>query len=132
MGGSTVVVTAARLPEIRAVVAWVPDASVDVFTMPETGYIEESGQRVSPLFWQQAHDAGIPDAYQTLEMPMYIVQCSMDEYVSERNRQVFSEHTKPQHTVELYEGYSHSSWSYDQATEIIKKSVDFLVDTMKN
>lgn len=126
MGGSTVVAVAAQVPDLTAVVAWVPDASVDEFVWPEEEFIEEAGQRVSPVFWQEAHSANIASQYRQIEVPMYIVQCTADEYVSEQNRRVFAEETKPQHIVDTYEGYSHSNWTYDQASEIIKKSVDFL------
>lgn len=126
MGGSTVIVAVAQLPELASVVAWVPDASVDEFVWPQEDYVEEAGQRVSPLFWQEAHTADIAAQYKKLEMPAYIVQCSADEYVSAENRRVFTENAKPQHVVELYEGYPHSSWTYEQANEIIEKSVDFL------
>lgn len=131
MGGSTVVAVAAQVPELTAVVAWVPDASVDEFVWPEEEFIEEAGQRVSPAFWDEAHSANIADRYRQIEVPMYIVQCTADEYVSEQNRRVFTEGTKPQHIVDTYESYSHSSWTYDQASEIIKKSVDFLERTFE-
>ncbi|HMR72784.1 MAG TPA: alpha/beta hydrolase [Candidatus Saccharibacteria bacterium] len=132
MGGSTVVAVTAQIPELTAVVAWVPDASIDEFVWPEEGFIEEAGQRVSPVFWQEAHSANIANQYRQIEVPMYIVQCTADEYVSEQNRQVFVKGAKPQHIVDTYEGYSHSSWTYDQASEIIKKSVDFLDHTFKD
>ncbi len=131
MGGSTVVTVAAQVPELSSVVAWVPDASVDKFAWPKEEYIEEAGQRVSPAFWQEAHDANIAGLYQKLEIPMYIVQCSADEYVSAENRQVFIDYAKPQHVLDLFEGYPHSNWTYDQASEIIQKSVDFLERTLK-
>lgn len=131
MGGTTVITVAARIPELVSVVAWVPDASVDKFVWPKEEYIEEAGQRVSPAFWQEAHDANITGLYQKLEMPMYIVQCSADEYVSAENRQVFMDYAKPRHVLDLFEGYPHSNWTYDQASEIIQKSVDFLERTLK-
>jgi esterase/lipase len=126
MGGSTVVVAAARIPQLNSVVAWVPDASIDEFVWPKEGYFEEAGQRVSPAFWQEAHSIGIAESYRQIEVPMYIVQCTADEYVSEQNRQVFVQGVKPQFTLDIYEGYPHSSWAYDQASEIIQKSVEFL------
>lgn len=132
MGGSTVVAAAARIPELISVVAWVPDASVDEFIWPEEGYIEEAGQRVSPAFWQEAHSANIANLYRQIEVPMYIVQCTADEYVSEQNRRVFVEGAKPQHIVDIFDGYSHSSWTYDQASEIIEKSIDFLEHTLSS
>lgn len=127
MGGSTVIVAAAQVPELSSVVAWVPDPSIEDFIWPEEKYIEEMGQRVSPEFWQEAHNANIADAYRHLQMPLYIVQCSADEYVSEENRRVFTDNAKSNCLVELYEGYPHSSWTYDQASEIIQKSIDFIV-----
>lgn len=132
MGGSAVIVAAAELPDLVSVVAWVPDASVDEFVWPEQPYVEEAGERVSPLFWSEAHSANIAEKYRSIETPMYIVQCSADEYVSEENRRVFISGAKAQHVIDLFEGYSHSSWSYDQASAIIQKSVDFLEQTFSH
>jgi pimeloyl-ACP methyl ester carboxylesterase len=60
MGGSAVLCVAADLPDVAAVVAWVPDANVDPFQPSPTGLVEEGGQLVRDRFWREAHAADIP------------------------------------------------------------------------
>ena len=132
MGGSTVIVAAADLNDLAAVVAWVPDASVDEFHAPESGIIEESGQIVRASFWQEAHNARVGDRLPDVKAPAYIVQCTADEYVDAANREKLMQNAQPQHTVESFEGYKHSSWSYEQSEDIIEKSVSFLVKTFQS
>ncbi len=128
MGGSTVLVAASELPDIKCVVAWVPDASVNVFNKPESGYMEESGQRVQSAYWQEAHEARIAEKIALVQAPAYIVQCTDDEYVDEKNRAAISNNAQSNHVVKIFDGYSHSRWSYDQAEEIIQESVNFITN----
>lgn len=126
MGGSTVLVVGSELPNLTAIVAWVPDANIERFTPPESGVIEEAGQIVRAQFWQEAHDAGVAEKFQVIKAPTYIVQCTADEYVDKQNRDALSNGAKAHQKVEIFEGYGHSSWSYEQSEEIINKSVNFL------
>ncbi len=127
MGASTAIVCAAELRGVVAMVAWVPDASVDEFHAPESGIIEEGGQIVRASFWQEAHNTRVGDRLSSVNAPAYIVQCSADEYVDEANRKKIMETAQQNHTLENFEGYKHSSWTYEQSEEIINKSVDFIV-----
>ena len=127
MGASTAIVCAAELHDVAAMVAWVPDASVDEFHAPESGVIEESGQIVKAAFWQEAHDAHVGERLFNVKASAYIVQCTADEYVDETNREKIIEAAQPNHRVENFGGYKHGSWTYEQSEEIINKSVDFLV-----
>ncbi len=127
MGGSTVLCAGAQLPEISCIVSWVPDASIDEFVPSETGIIEESGQIVRNRFWQEAHYAEVYERLTEIKAPTYIVQCSEDEYISAANHEAIARNAQPNHTVEMFDGYKHSSWSYDASEEIINKSVDFIV-----
>ncbi len=131
MGGSTVIVAGSMIPEIKAVVAWVPDASIDEFSYPNADYVEESGQRVQARYWVEAHEANISQKITQLKSPAYIVQCTSDEYVDKKNRDALTANAQHNHIVELFDNYSHSSWSYDQAEEIINKSVRFIVNTFE-
>ncbi|QQS19751.1 alpha/beta fold hydrolase [Candidatus Saccharibacteria bacterium] len=128
MGGSTVISVGSELSELTAVVAWVPDPNIEEFIYPESGYIEEGGQRVQAAFWQQAHDARVADKLVRLKAPAFIVQCTDDEYVDTANRKAISDNAQPNHKVVDYVGYNHSSWTYDQAEEIITKSTDFVIE----
>lgn len=129
MGGATVISVGSELPEITAVVAWVPDPNIEDFKNPEAGYVEEGGQRVQANYWQQAHDAKVTDKLINLKAPAFIVQCTDDEYVDNANRKAISDNAQPQHRIANYEGYRHSSWTYAQAEEIIAKSTDFIIES---
>lgn len=128
MGGSTVLVVGSEMPELTAIVAWVPDASADDFNAPDSGVIEENGQIVQASFWQEAHDMKVGDRLVDIQAPTYIIQCTADEYVDEKNRNKIIQNAQPHHTVVNLEGYSHSSWTYEQSEVIIGESVDFLVN----
>ncbi len=128
MGGSTVLALGSEMPDLTAIVAWVPDASADDFHLPESGVIEESGQIVQATYWQEAHDMNIGDRLVDIQAPTYIVQCTADEYVDEKNRNKIIKNAQPHHVIANMEGYTHSSWTYEQSKDIISKSVDFLIN----
>lgn len=129
MGGATVIAVGANIPEISAVVAWVPDPNIEPFNPPESGYIEEDGQRVQATYWQEAHDAKVAERLHSLKASAFIVQCTDDEYVDAFNREAIEANAQQNHRVLNYEGYKHSSWTYSQAETIITQSVEFLIDT---
>jgi len=131
MGGSTVVAAGSEIAGLTAIVAWVPDASADDFHMPENGIIEENGQIVQALYWQEAHGAKIGERLFSIKAPMYIVQCTADEYVNQKNRDIFIKNAQPHQTIDNLEGYKHSTWTYKQSEEIIEKSVKFLVTSFQ-
>src|ERR1019366_3581252 len=122
MGGSTVIAAGAGIPEIVAIVAWVPDPNVESYSPPKSGLSEEGGQVVRARYWQEAHDMQVAKQLTEVKAPMYIVQCSDDEYVSPENHRAIEENAQPQHTVEMFKGHTHSAWTYKQATTIIRKS----------
>ncbi len=130
MGGSTALKVAADNPKISAVVSWVPDASVDTFMPSTEGWEEEEGQRVQSLFWLEAHSIDFADCLSKIKFPAYIVQCTNDEYVDEANRESISSNAQHNHVVNVFRNYCHSKWTYEQAEEIINKSVDFLVKNL--
>jgi alpha-beta hydrolase superfamily lysophospholipase len=126
MGGSAVLCVAADLPDVAAVVAWVPDANVDPFQPSPTGLVEEGGQLVRDRFWREAHAADIPGRYARVAAPCQLVFGTLDEYVSSENRHALTQYAKPTDTVAVFDGYSHSNWSAEQADDIINRSVTFL------
>ena len=126
MGAATVIAAASRVEKISAVVAWVPDPSVDKFTPPKNGFIEEGGQMVQAKYWQEAHDERVAEKLRNVVAPCYIVQASNDEYVSPENHKAIVDNAGPHHVVEMFENYTHSSWSYSQAQEIVRRSCVFL------
>jgi len=132
MGGAVVISVGSELSNLSAVVAWCPDPNVEKFVAPENGIIEESGQIVQSRFWQEAHDARIADKLSLIKTPVYIVQCTADEYVDEQNRNAIAKNAQPKHHVENFEGYPHSKWTYEQSKEIIDRSANFLVQCFKN
>lgn len=130
MGAATVLGVGAEVAELAAIVAWVPDPNIEKFKPPANGLIEEGGQLVKARYWQEAYDAKIADKLVKVQAPAYIVQCSDDEYVSAENHRTIIDNTQPQHRVVMFKGYKHSAWTYDEATEIIDKSVNFIVKTL--
>ncbi len=132
MGGATVINVGREIPNLSAIVAWVPDPNVESFTPPENGVIEEGGQIVQARFWQEAHDAKIADKLALVKAPTYIVQCTADEYVDEQNRNAIARHAQRHHRVDTFAGHAHSLWTYEQSKEIIARSVNFLVLSLKN
>lgn len=131
MGGAAVIAAGAELPNVSAMVAWSPDPNVDDFVVPENGIVEESGQIARAHFWQEAHDAKVADKLLLVKAPLYIVQCTADEYVDERNRNAITKNAQPNHKVESFDGYTHSKWTYEQANRIIDASANFLVEHLK-
>ena len=132
MGGAAVIAVGSELPNLSAIVAWSSDPNIEDFVAPENGIIEESGQIVQARFWQESYDAKVADKLRLVKAPMYIVQCTADEYVDEQNRNAIAKNAQPNHKVENFEGYAHSKWTYEQAKGIIDKSVEFLVECIGN
>lgn len=129
MGGATVIAAAADLPDLAGLVAWVPDPSVDKFTPPPNGIIEEEGQIIKSSYWQEAHDAGIALKLNKIDTPCYIVQASDDRYVSHENHTAIVSNAQENHAVDMHDGYSHSSWSYAQIKVVMPKTIGFVVQT---
>ena len=127
MGGATVIDVASRVDGLIGVVAWVPDPNVEVFVWPESGVIEETGQIVKATYWQEAHDEKIADKLTKVQVPVYIVQCSEDEYVSEENRQAIIKNLKLNHKEITFNGYKYSDWTYAQADAVIRQTVEYLI-----
>ncbi|MEN9342387.1 MAG: hypothetical protein RIQ54_643 [Candidatus Parcubacteria bacterium] len=127
MGGTTVIAAGSELPNLSAIVAWCPDPNIDTFAPPTNGIIEEGGQIVQASFWQEAYDAKIADTLPSIKIPLYIVQCTADEYVDEQNRNAISKNAQLNHLVENFTGYSHNKWTFEQSREIIDKSTHFLL-----
>jgi len=127
MGGSTALATAGDLgAEIAAVVAWVPDPSVDPM-QPGGDWSEEGGQRVQRRYWQEAHGADIVGRFRAITAPTLVFFATADDYVSTENRQAISDVRRAHQQIAWLEGWTHSAWTYDQATQVIDQSVDFLI-----
>lgn len=128
MGGSAVIAASAAISELTATVAWVPDPNIDMFTGGADGFVEEGGQLVQNSFWQEAHDAKVSDLLRTINIPMYIVQCTADEFVDLANRKAIQEFAQPNHQVDIFDGFRHSQWSFEQSEKVTDRSVDFLLN----
>lgn len=126
MGGAMVLAVGSEIQDLSSIVAWVPDPNIELFEPPASGFLEEGGQRVGGIYWQEAYDARVAEKLPRVQAPTYIVQCSNDEYVSSGNHQAILENAQPHHKVEMLSGYTHSSWTYDQAQEVVEKSVNFI------
>jgi len=131
MGGAAVIAASAAILELTAAVAWVPDPNIDEFTPDTRGFVEEGGQLVQNSFWQEAHEAKVADKLAKIKIPMYIVQCTADEFVDEANRKAIQEFAQPNHQVDIFDGYRHSQWSFEQSEIVINRTVDFIVQKFK-
>ncbi len=131
MGGSAAICAGYEMSDLTALVVWAPDPNIESFSWPKSGYIEENGQRVHVTYWQEAYAAKVADKLRNVEAPAYIVQCTADEYVDEQNRNAILSNAQSHHQVVIFEGYTHSKWSFEQSEEIINKSVDFIAESFK-
>ncbi len=127
MGAATVICVGSDVPGLTSFVAWVPDASIDPYQPSGTGFAEEDGQRVQDSFWTEAHAMNIPEKLKRCTMPAYIIQCGQDEYVNSKNRKAICDNTQHNHTIDYFENYKHSKWTYDEAQEVIERSITFLI-----
>lgn len=126
MGGTTALVAAADLGDaLSSVVAWAPDPSVDP-PVSQGDYAEEGGQRVRWAYWREAHAADIARRFREIRVPTLVFLATNDEYVSPEDRQALLAGRQPHQHIEILEGHTHSSWTYDQAEQIIAQSEGFL------
>ncbi len=131
MGGAIVLAVAGDLgADVASVVAWAPDPSVDDL-LDDGEWSEEGGQRVQRQYWQEAHDARIVERFRAITTPTLVFFATADDYVSAENRQAISDMRQPHQRIELLEGWPHSAWTFDQATQVIDQSADFLVAHFK-
>jgi len=132
MGGSTIIDVASSYPGAKVAVAWVPDPNVDEGDRRQDEVIEEGGQLIRGTYWLEARDEKIAEKLSHVHAPMYIVQCSDDEYVSTPNHQAITDNAQASHTVVMMDGYTHSSWTNQEFNEVIEKSVEFLVEQFRH
>ncbi len=128
MGGAAVICAASELPDLAAIVAWSPGAKNAPFVASPAGYAEEGGQRVSDAYWREAHEAGIAARFGRLTVPVYVAFGTADEMVEEDERNALIGQAQPNHLIDVFEGYVHSAWTYDQAADIVARSCHFLLD----
>ena len=131
MGACTALCVAADLPDLTAVVAWVPGAGVEPIVPSPGGFSEEGGQIVPDRYWREAHEARIAERFGRVAAPAYLVFGTADHYVNETNRRALIDRAQPHHQIDVFEGYAHSAWSYEQATKILDRSCRFLVDAFE-
>ena len=131
MGGATVIDVASQISTIKAIVVWVPDPNIDDGNLDNDEIFEEGGQLIKGMYWHEARESEIAKKLHIVRCPAYIVQCANDEYVSDVNHEAILTSAQPNHKVEMFEGYSHSSWTNQQFQEVIGKSTDFIINTFQ-
>lgn len=125
MGGSTVIVSAGKLgSQLNSLVAWVPDAETQELKIEEE-LVEEGGQVVSRIYWEQAHNAGIIEKLKNIKVPGLIFQAENDEYVNQDNKSAIKNNAPSNIEVVFLEGHNHSLWTFNQANSVIDKTADF-------
>lgn len=131
MGGAAVLVAAADLgSSLSSVIAWVPDPSIDAL-QPDGPFNEEGGQRVHWGYWQEAQDARIVQRFREISVPTLVFLATDDEFVSPENQQALLRACQPHQYIQILLDWTHSSWTYDQATQVIEQSAAFLVSHFK-
>ena len=125
MGASAALVAAADL-DLRALVAWVPDAKPGRYVPDGSGFMEEGGQRGADACWEQAHAADVEGARRSVAAPVRLVFTTADEYVDAANRGALIAAAKPADEVVVHQGWPHSAWTWDRATDEIEATVRFL------
>jgi len=125
MGGATALAVAGDLgAAVTAVAAWVPDPSVDPMP-PGPDWSEEAGQRVGRRYWREAHDADIVGRFRAITAPTLVFLATADAYVSAENRRALLAARRPHQEIVLLEGWPHSTWTYDQGTQVVERTVGF-------
>lgn len=88
--------------------------------------MEEGGQRVGNRFWHEAHGADVPRLLRDATAPCSLVFGTDDEYVSTRNRGGLLDVASARDRIDVFEGYPHSAWTWEQADDVIERSTTFL------
>lgn len=130
MGGSTMMIAASQMENIASIVAWTPGIMVDPPDV-KGDYMEEVGQRVPWKFWQEAHEAGVVKSLQKILMSALIFLATKDEYVSEKDMKLLESSALPNQKIETLQYHKHSTWSFDQAENVLEKTKDFFVENFK-
>ncbi len=125
MGASAALCAAPDLP-LSAVVAWVPDASVDPYVPDPRGFVEEGGQLVRNAFWEEAHAADVAGRFAAVAAPCHLVFGTADAYVSQENRDALIRLAGAADVVDVLAGYPHSAWTVAQTERVIDRSIGFL------
>jgi dienelactone hydrolase len=128
MGASAAIVVSSWLPALSALVAWVPDPNVDPLGAGPLDVIEEGGELVRGNYWIEARQACVAQRLTQVDCPAYIVQCTSDAFVDHENRAAIEGSAQSHHRIDTHEGLNHSAWSYNDAQNIVIRSVDFLAD----
>lgn len=126
MGGANVLVAASQVQEkLSSVVAWVPGI-VNNPPNVQGEFMEEVGQRVSWSFWEEAYHANIVECFKKTKIPELIFFATNDEYVSLIDQEPIISAAQSYQKIEILQSNTHSTWSYDQATKVIDKTVEFI------
>jgi pimeloyl-ACP methyl ester carboxylesterase len=126
MGGAAALAVGSDLgAALDAVVAWVPDPSVEPLP-PGPDWSEEDGQRVQQRYWREAHAADIVGRFRAIAAPTLVFLATDDAYVSEENRRALLVARQPHQEIVTLDGWPHSAWTYDQAGLVIDRTVAFL------
>ena len=126
MGGAAVLVSASDLQDkLTSVVAWVPGIVINPPNI-QGEFMEEGGQRVRWDFWKEAYEADVVSRFKKTKIPELVFFATDDEYVSFEDQKPIRESAQPNQQIHILQNHTHSSWTYDQATDVIDKSIDFI------
>jgi pimeloyl-ACP methyl ester carboxylesterase len=126
MGGAASIVAAAQLPDLKALVTWVPDPKAGRFDEPADGSSEEGGTLISNQFWHEAHAAQIADRLAQVSCPTLILSASDDKFMNAASWRALKTHVQPHHRFEIMQGYPHGGWNYQQKAHILDQTLQFI------
>ena len=65
-----------------------------------------------------------------LAVPMYAVFGTADDYIEVEKMRAFADAAPSSARVRIIEAMPHSAWSYEQRTEIIRETSEFLIECL--
>jgi hypothetical protein len=132
MGGTAAVAaTTALAGRLRGVVLWSPGPMLDRSEQTDAdAWVEEDGQRVRGAFWREAEAIDFLRCLQRLDAPAYLVFGTADHLISEAAMRSVAASAKPGDRVRVFDGLPHSAWPFEQRTQILEETADFLVRSL--
>jgi len=128
MGGAATLAAADRLDAaVRGVALWSPGIMLKFdAARTEAEWMEEEGQRVRCDFWREAASLDTLALLRRVAVPLYAVFGTDDEVIAVDDMRAFSDAAPRAARVRIIEGMPHSAWPYEQRTEILLETAEFL------
>jgi pimeloyl-ACP methyl ester carboxylesterase len=128
MGGTATLAAADRLGDsIRGAALWSPAPMLNFDgTLIDEEWMEEDGQRVRSGFWSEAASVDTVAIARRLAIRLYAVFGTSDDYITTEEMHTFAAAAPSGATVRIFEDLPHSAWPYDERTQILRETEEFL------